>query len=101
MKILVLLLALSLPVVGQTDREKVLNQQLNKALDTIEVQDRLISAQERELQAKNDLIKTQSALIESLELGIESRDAQIAALAKIKCDKTKYFWGIISKTTCR
>ena len=72
-----------------------------KAFIELRAERAVSKAQEAEIQAKSDLIKTQSLLIESMKQSIESRDAQIAALAKIKCDKTKFFWGIISKQTCR
>ena len=102
MKAIILTLLLSISAFGQTvELPQKFVDRANQAFVEVKALRELDEARKSEISAKNDLITTQKALIDSLKASIESRDAQILALSKIKCDKTKFFWGIISKTTCR
>jgi hypothetical protein len=56
---------------------------------------------EKELTAKNALIEAQKVLIENQKQQNLFLIEQNAILAKIKCDKISFLFGIIKKTTCR
>jgi predicted nucleic acid-binding protein len=91
---------------------EVLNQQLNKALDVIEAQDKQIEAQKSEIAA---LKRSESLAIELADARkaqnltkdeeLEKKDAQITALRAIKCDESRIslLFGAIkfTKKTCR
>jgi competence protein ComGC len=91
---------------------EVLNQQLNKALDVIEAQDKLIEAQKNEIAALKrsaslaiELADARKAQNLTKDEELEKKDAQIAALRAIKCDESRisFLFGLIkfTKKTCR
>lgn len=103
MKILLITFLLALPVAAQTD-----TQRLAKVLDVLDKTEAVVKAQQAELDAKNAVIaakeaqiKAQDTQIAFLTLTVKSRQEEVDALRKIKCSKTKFFWGIISTTKCQ
>jgi hypothetical protein len=102
MKALILTILLAISAHAQTVQvTQGFVDDATKAFIELRAERSVNAAQERELTAKNELIKTQNLLIDSLKLGIETRDAQIKAISALKCDTTSLFWGIIKKKTCR
>jgi len=61
----------------------------------------LTKALQAEIEVRKRKEAAQSELIESLNAEIEALRQQNLALSKIKCDKTQFFWGIITKKRCR
>lgn len=103
MKILLITFLLAIPVAAQTD-----TQRLAKALDVLDKTEAVVKAQQAEMDAKNAVIaakeaqiKAQDTQIAFLTLTVKSRQEEVDALRKIKCSKTKFFWGIISTTKCQ
>lgn len=103
MKILLITFLLTIPVAAQTD-----TQRLAKVLDVLDKMEAVVKAQQAELEAKNAVIvakdaqiKAQDAQIAFLNLSLKAREEEVTALRKIKCSKTKFFWGIISTTKCQ
>lgn len=102
---LIPLILLSLTVAnGQISVSQGFVDDATKAFIELRAERAVTKAQEAEISAKNDLIRTQSLLIESLKQGIEARDKQVEALAALKCDtsQVKLFFVIkFTKKSCR
>lgn len=102
MKTLILTLILAISAHSQTVQvSQGFVDDATKAFIELRAERAVTKAQEAEISSKTELIKAQSLLIESLKTGIEARDAQIKALAALRCDTTFYFFGIIKKKNCR
>lgn len=107
MRIWTIILFLAFAVSAQT-KEQVLNQQLNKALDVVEAQDKLILAMKSEIEALHrseglaiELADARKTQLTAKNLEIEQKDAQIFALRKISCDTTSFLFGLIKSKKCR
>ena len=107
MKILLITLLLALPVAAQEATSGITQKRLAKVLDVLDKTEAVVKAQQAELEAKNAVIaakeaqiKAQDAQIAFINLSLKAREEEVTALRKIKCSKTKFFWGIISVTKC-
>ena len=65
--------------------------ELRKAVEALET--------ENDLRKQKDVL--QSELIASLKTEVLALREENSALAKLKCDSVKFFWGIIRKQQCR
>lgn len=73
---------------------------LDKALGEVEASRTAIKALQAENEALRRLDTANIALVEAKDKVIAAQDKQIERLTAIKCSKTSFFWGIISKKTC-
>jgi hypothetical protein len=101
MKALILTLILATVSAAQVSVSQSFVDDATKAFIELRAEREVNKAYEREMQAKNSLIESQKALIETQKQQNIFLAEQNQALARIKCDKVSFFWGIIKKTTCR
>lgn len=103
MKILLITLLLALPVAAQTD-----TQRLAKVLDVLDKTEAVVKAQQAEIEAKNAVIaakeaqiKAQDTQIAFLTLTVKSRQEEVDALRKVKCNKKIFLFGLIKTVSCQ
>jgi hypothetical protein len=101
MKTLILTLILATVSTAQVSVSQSFVDDATKAFIELRAEREVNKAYEREMQAKNLLIESQKALIESQKQQNIFLAEQNQALAKIKCDKVSFLFGLIKKTTCR
>ena len=106
LRLLFLSTILAIPVfVNAQTSEQIANQRLGKAMDYIDAQDKVIAAQNEASAAKDETLAAYKQqilllqqLVESQKVGLKVRDDQIADLSKLKANKVRFFWGLISIT---
>jgi hypothetical protein len=102
MKNLILtLLLLSATATAQIPVSQSFIDDATRAFIELRAEREVNKAIEKELTAKNALIEAQKVLIENQKQQNLFLIEQNAILAKIKCDKISFLFGIIKKTTCR
>lgn len=72
----------------------------NRAFVEVQANRRVIAAQDAEIKAKDDLIAALSALNKQKDLVITAQESQISNLIKIKCNETRFFFGIVKTKRC-
>ena len=91
---LILILACS-TFAQQLTPEQIANQRLGKALDVIAAQDQLLEARKAEIAAKDDQIRLQTQLIESLKIQNNLLLQQNTDLSKLKANTFSLFFGLV------
>jgi hypothetical protein len=95
MKILLLTLLFATHLSAQTvEVSRSFLDDANRAFIELRASRAVIEADARTIVALTDADKSKAQLIEILT-------AQNADLAKLKCEKTSYFFGIVKTTRCR
>lgn len=91
-----------------TQRIRVANQRINKVLadneelrELVATQDRLIAAQDVKSDAQATVIQKMKAENEALKMENAAQKVQIAELAKVRCDKNIFLFGLIKSIKCR
>jgi hypothetical protein len=82
---------------AQTDD---LTKMLDKALNEVEASRAVIKAQQAEIEAWKRVDLANQAVSEAKDKIILAKDKQIETLTALKCNKTSFLFGLISKKTC-
>jgi hypothetical protein len=98
MKAITLILILSISLTAQVP-QKLIDRAAQSFQETIELR-KAVDALETEIDTRKKLESAQSELITSLKTEIATLKDQNAALAKLKCDSTTFFF-VIKKRRCR
>lgn len=80
--------------------EAVLAQALQKALNEVEAARALQAANEKVIASQQDAIKSRDAVILMQERLIAAKDEELKRVLAIKCNETKWFWGIRKTKVC-
>ena len=108
MKILLITFLLALPVAAQEATSGITQKRLAKVLDVLDKTEAVVKAQNAELEAKNAVIaakeaqiKAQDTQIAFLTLTVKSRQEEVDALRKVKCNKKIFLFGLIKTVSCQ
>ena len=94
MKTLIAILILSLSAVAQVSVPQVFVDQADKAFQEVVADRAVIDAKNQAIAAKDGEITAKDTLIKALTEQSKLKDAQIADLAKLKCDTTTLFFVV-------
>lgn len=78
----------------------IVNQRLDKTLDALEKSEAEKAAQVVTIDALLKLDAVNNALIGAKDSLLKSKDAELEVFRKLKCSKTSFLFGLISKKTC-
>lgn len=96
----VLLLACYIGGNAQTVVSQQFIDDANRSFIEVVALRKLEEARKAEVAAKDALIASQNSLILTKDALIKAQDEQISRLIIIKCNETRYFWGLIKSKRC-
>jgi transcription elongation factor len=97
---LLLIFLFAIPATAQVQVSQSFLDDANRAFVEVQANRRVIAAQDAEIKAKDDLIAALSALNKQKDFTIAAQDEMIQKLNKIKCNETRFLFGIIRTKRC-
>jgi transcription elongation factor len=97
---LLLIFLFAIPATAQVQVSQSFLDDANRAFVEVQANRKVIAAQDAEIKAKDDLISALSALNKQKDFTITAQDEQIKRVLAIKCNETRFFFGIVKTKRC-